>query len=187
MISNTKPSTYGYAGDAYWPVTGTVPKSVVPTKDKEGVTYGVVGEAVNDWIQIEDSAAPGVDPVQAILLGLDSPGYFIYNPTTGVIAEVIAVDKGAWRRVDTVLMVQLDRTIVMAPGTAFLVTRPNAMSMSLLNEGLVNVTINGVTTAPGAGYSASGFRETGQMSRAVTPVIYDASAGGAILKISVNP
>lgn len=183
MISNTKPSTYGYAGDGYWPAAGTVPKSVAPTF---GGT-GIVGKVVDGtWIKIEDSTTPGTDPVQASKLGLLAKGYFIYDPTTEELGEVIHVDVTRFRMDPTALYVQVDKTMTTAPGTSIEVCRSNAMSFSLLNEGAAVVDINGVSVPQGGGMTSSGFAETGQNSRAVTPVTYN-NNGSTDLKISVNP
>lgn len=187
MISNTKPSTYGYAGDAYWPAAGTVPKSVAPTVTIGGTTYGIVGEVVDGvYIKIEDSTTPGIDPVQASKLGLLAKGYFIYDPTTEELGEVIHVDVSRFHLDPTALYVKVDKTMTTAPGESIEVCRSNAMSISLINEGAVVVELNGVNVPQGGAYNASGFAETGQLSRAVTPVTYNSNAS-TDLKISVNP
>lgn len=187
MISNTQPSTYGYAGDGYWPSAGTVPKSVAPTVDIEGTTYGIVGETVDSvFVKIQDATFPGVRAVRAVELGLLAPGYFIYDPANQTLGKVIKVDRERWKIDRKNLYVMLDTPAGIAPLTSIEVCRSNALSFSILNEGAVNVDINGVNVTQGGGLISSGFAETGQRSRAVTPVTYD-SLGSTDLKISVNP
>jgi hypothetical protein len=187
MISNTQPSTYGYAGDAYWPSAGTVPKSVAPAVNIEGTTYGIFGETVDSvFVKIQDDAFPGVTPVRAIELGLLAPGYFIYDPLNQTIGKVIKVDRERWKIDPRNLYVMLDSPAGILPLTKIEVCRSNAMSFSILNEGVAPVAINGVVVPQGGGLVSSGFAETGQRSRAVTPISYD-SLGSTDLKISVNP
>ena len=179
MISNTQPSTYGYAGDAYWPSAGTVPKSVEPTVDIEGATDSV-------FVKIQDATFPGVRAVRAVELGLLAPGYFIYDPANQTIGKVIKVDRERWKIDRKNLYVMLDSPAGILPLTSIEVCRSNALSFSILNEGAAPIVINGVVVPQGGGLVSSGFAETGQRSRAVTPITYD-SLGSTDLKISVNP
>jgi hypothetical protein len=146
-----------------------------------------VAEAVNStFIDFKDGAAPGVDPVQAIVLSLNGGGFWVYDPITEELARAVGYDRAMWIADPTFIRIEVDRPMTTAAGTAVQLVWPTTYSVSLKNVGATTVAIGGAPAVPvGVGTDASGFAETGMIARATSPITYNAT-GGSLL-ISVNP
>lgn len=185
-MATPPPPPYEIAGTSYWPIKGTIPKANTVTATVDGVTYTAVAEAVNStFIEFRDGANPGVDPVQAIALNLIGAGYWIYDPLTEELSEVVKVDLAMWREDPTFIRVQVDRPMTTAAATVVELVWPTTVSYAWANQGAVSVLISGASVAPGVSGNSSGFAERGMPSLATTPFTYNATGGN--LLISVNP
>lgn len=157
---------YGYAGDGFYPNSGPLP--FADTITGLDATY-VATELI---VRVSGLAPITEADIQAGL------GWWISSGSGSEVREITSIYRAGD---DVIIGIPLPFSGAFGP-TPLEIVQPCFQSISLLNDGAVDVLIDGTPLAPGISYTV--IRENFISHSYVNPVFYDKNGGS--LKISVQ-